>query len=43
MLGWNLENRLEIRFSTALTTDQRPCIAIEFQVAPAPDYGKHVY
>jgi hypothetical protein len=43
MLGWNLENRLEIRFSTQLTSDQRPCITIDFTYPPMPDYGKHVY
>ena len=43
MLGWNLENRIEIKFSTAMTTDQRPCLTISFHIPPAPDYGKHVY
>ena len=43
ILGWNLDNRLEIRFSTVISADQRPCLAIDFVFPPVPDYGKHVY
>jgi Family of unknown function (DUF6353) len=43
ILGFNLDNRLEIKFSTVLSSDQRPCVAIDFHFPPVPDYGKHVY
>lgn len=43
MLGWNLNERLEVRFSTTMSSDDRPCIAIDFVSAPMPDYGTHIY
>lgn len=43
ILGFNLDNRLEIKFTTVMSTDQRPCVAIGFHFPPVPDYGKHVY
>jgi hypothetical protein len=40
-VGWNgLTERFEIRFSTVLSPDQRPCIAVEFAHPPMPEYTK---
>ena len=39
-LGWNTERLLEISFSTIMSEDGRPCIAIDFAVAPIPDFWK---
>jgi len=43
VLGFNLDNRLEIKFSSHLSSDKRPCVAIEYHFPPVPDYGRHVY
>lgn len=37
-IGWNGNNHLEVKFSTVLSTDSRPCIAIDFSRAPMADY-----
>jgi hypothetical protein len=39
-VGWNLHNRMEIQFSTTLSQDNRPCIAIGFVRNPIPEYNK---
>jgi hypothetical protein len=40
-VGWNgLTERFEVRFSTVLSPDQRPCIALEFAHPPMPEYTK---
>lgn len=39
-VGWNLNNLIEVTYSTVLTDDGRPCIVIDFRVAPISDYGK---
>jgi len=42
MVGWNSANSpVEVKFSTVLSTDNRPCIAIDFSKPPIPDYDKH--
>lgn len=42
-VGWNgLSDRFEVRFSTVMSPDNRPCIAIEFARPPMPDFG-HLY
>lgn len=33
-MGWNLEKPLEVDFSTTMSDDQRPCIAIDYIVTP---------
>jgi hypothetical protein len=38
-VGWNLNNRLEVQFSTVMSTDQRPCVAIDFLHPPVADYA----
>jgi hypothetical protein len=37
-VGWNSDEMLELRFSTIMSDDQRPCIAIDFKVAPIRGY-----
>lgn len=38
MLGWNTKDRyVEVRFSSHLTSDGRPCLAITFNTAPRYD------
>lgn len=39
-LGFNTNNYLEVVFSTVLSADQRPCVAIDFANPPVADYGK---
>lgn len=33
-VGWNSDHLLDIHFSTVISDDQRPCLAIEFHVQP---------
>jgi hypothetical protein len=40
MVGWNSENHVEVLFSTVMSPDERPCVAIDFSRAPVPDYYK---
>ena len=40
-VGWNMNNRMEVQFSTVMSTDQRPCIAIDFVNPPIADYNRH--
>lgn len=39
-VGWTTEKKLDIFFSTVLSTDQRPCIAIDFTMSPVRNYYK---
>ena len=41
-LGWNIstDGMIEIEFSSQITDDGRPCIVIEYMVAPRYDYSK---
>lgn len=39
-VGWNMNNHMEVKFSTVMSEDQRPCIAIDFSRQPLPDYDK---
>lgn len=42
-VGWNgLTDRFEVIFSTVMSPDQRPCIAIDFTVPPTAEYT-HLY
>lgn len=36
-LGWNSDNLLELRFTTTMSDDQRPCIHVDF--TPEPSHG----
>jgi Family of unknown function (DUF6353) len=42
-VGWNLNNKLEVRISTVLSTDNRPCLAIDFANPPYTDYDKKAW
>jgi len=39
-VGWNMNNHMEVKFSTVMSEDNRPCIAIDFSRQPLPDYDK---
>lgn len=41
-VGWNSSQLLDISFSTTMSSDDRPCIAIDFTVAPTHGYT-HLY
>lgn len=40
-VGWNTNNRMEVQFSTVLSDNNQPCLAIDFSKPPFPDYDKH--
>ena len=40
-VGWNMNNKMEVRFSTTMSTDNRPCLVVDFSRAPIPDFQKH--
>ena len=42
-VGWNLHNKMEVKFSTVMSQDNRPCIAIDFTHPPLPDYEKSAW
>ena len=39
-VGWTTDLQCELKFSTILSDDQRPCISIDFRKAPVRDYHK---
>lgn len=39
-VGWNVNNRCEVKISTVMSPDNRPCAAIDFHFLPIADYGK---
>lgn len=39
-VGWDIDNRCEVQFSTVMSVDDRPCIALDYARWPKPDYGK---
>lgn len=39
-LGWNIENVIELVFTSHLATDGRPCLAVGYVRFPRVDYGK---
>lgn len=42
-VGWNTSNHMEVQFTTVLSTDNRPCLAIDFVKPPIMDYEKNAY
>jgi hypothetical protein len=40
MVGWNVGNRMEVKFTTTMSEDNRPCLVIEFLKMPSMDYNK---
>jgi hypothetical protein len=41
MVGWNANNQIELIFSSALTPDNRPCLAMDFKRPPTMEYARH--
>lgn len=39
-VGWNGNNQVEIHFSTVMSPDNRPCVAIDFANQPISDYHR---
>jgi hypothetical protein len=39
-VGWNMNNNIEVVFSTVMSSDQRPCIAIDFKRQPVSEYNR---
>jgi hypothetical protein len=39
-VGWNINNRCEVKFSTVMSTDDRPCIAVDFHFLPIAEYAR---
>lgn len=37
--GWSSDKKLEVSISTVLSTDQRPCLAIDYYTRPFKDYN----
>lgn len=37
-VGWNLNHRMEIDFTTTMSPDNRPCLAIDFKNPPTANY-----
>ena len=40
-LGWNSDQMLELSFTTVLSEDQRPCIAVDFHTVPIRNYYRN--
>lgn len=40
-LGWTQVNKLEVRYSTQLMDDGRPCVVIDYRKEPIRDYWKN--
>lgn len=40
MVGWNANQQMDVVFSTVLSSDNRPCIAIDFDPVPFADYDR---
>lgn len=39
-VGWNVDNMLELQFSGTISEDQRPCISVNYRVAPIREYHR---
>lgn len=39
-VGWNADALLEVHYSTTLSEDDRPCIALEYETHPIRDYAR---
>jgi hypothetical protein len=39
-VGWNADKLLDLKFSTTMSEDGRPCIVIDYAVAPVRDYHR---
>jgi Family of unknown function (DUF6353) len=38
-VGWNADRRVEMEFSTTMSSDKRPCISIDFKFPPTAGYA----
>lgn len=43
MVGWDINNHMEVVISTIMSADNRPCLAIDFSNPPVYDYNRHKY
>ncbi len=39
-VGWNIDQRLEVQYSTTISSDERPCMVIDFLYGPTPEYAR---
>lgn len=39
-VGWNLGNSLTVSISTTMSSDGRPCVAVDFGTFPQPNYSR---
>lgn len=39
-VGWNANKHVEVKFSSVLSPDGRPCLAIDFETPPFTDYSQ---
>lgn len=39
-VGFNLDYRISVQFSTTLSVDDRPCVAISFETGPVQNYAR---
>jgi hypothetical protein len=37
-VGWNVDKLLDVKFSSVLTDDNKPCLSVNFNVTPVRDY-----
>lgn len=42
-VGWQANQRVEVKLSTVMSPDNRPCIAIDFATPPNSAYGSRVF
>lgn len=43
MVGWDVGNQMEVKISTVMSPDSRPCLAIDFNPYPVYEYNRHTY
>lgn len=43
MVGWDINNHMEVVISTVMSPDNRPCLAIDFSNPPVYEYNRHKY
>jgi Family of unknown function (DUF6353) len=41
LVGWNVDNRMEVKFSTTMSEDNRPCLVIGFTRMPSMNYDSN--
>lgn len=39
-LGWNVDSMMEVVFGSELDPDDKPCLAVDYRIAPRSDYYK---